>query len=223
MKNILVVAPHPDDETLGCGGTLLKHKEMGDQISWLIVTEMKESEGFVAEIVAKREEEIKTAANLYGFDQVKRLGFATTKLDTLPVGELVAAMSKAFQEIKPTVVYAPYPGDVHTDHRFVFDAVNACSKSFRYPFIKEVLCYETISETEFNLDPMASSFKPNRFVNIENHLDQKINIMKTFASELGEFPFPRSEKVIRAMAEWRGSMIGTKAAEAQMILKEVIL
>ena len=104
----------------------------------------------------------------------------------------------------------------------MFDAVAACTKWFRYKSVKKVLVYETLSETEFSINPDLQGFRPNIFINITDFLDKKIEIMKIFESELGEFPFPRSEEAIRALSSIRGASAGFHAAEAFMLLKEVI-
>jgi LmbE family N-acetylglucosaminyl deacetylase len=220
MKNVVVVAPHPDDETLGCGGTLLRHKEQGDAVHWIIVTEMLEEHGFSPERIAARDREIQEVAERYAFQSVVRLGFPTTKLDEIPMSELVGKMSEAFQNIRPNILYVPYRGDVHTDHQYVFDAAVSCSKWFRYPYVEKILVYETLSETDFGMDPDTNGFRPNVYVDISRFLDQKLKIMQVYQSEIGEFPFPRSMETIRALASIRGSSGGFAASEAFMLLKE---
>lgn len=220
---VAVIAPHPDDETLGCGGTLLKHRENGDELHWIIVTGMTEHLSFSPERIAKRNTEIEMVSQQYAFKTVHQLGFPTTQLDHMPMGDIVEKIGNVFREIQPNIVYLPYRGDVHTDHAVVFDAVISCTKWFRYPSINRILAYETLSETEFGLNPDVNGFRPNVFVNIESHLEKKIEIMRTFESEVGEFPFPRSDDAIRALAALRGAAAGCKAAEAFMLLKEIVV
>lgn len=220
MKKILVVAPHPDDETLGCGGTLLRHKALGDEISWMVVTTISESMGFSRERVRTREQEIERVAQMYQFANVYQCSFPTTRLDSLPIGDIVSEFSAIFRELAPQIVYVPYRGDIHTDHAVVFDAVASCTKWFRYPSVQRVLAYETLSETDFLIDSDANGFRPNSFVDISAYLEKKVEIMNIFASEVGEFPFPRSDKAIRALAHVRGTAAGFEAAEAFMLLRE---
>lgn len=220
MSKVLVVAPHPDDETLGCGGTLLKHKEQGDEIHWLICTHIHQQYGYALDRVVQRELEIEKVKSLYGFTSLTHLKYPTSRLDTIPMTELVETIGNVFREIQPEIIYLPYRGDVHTDHAVVFDAVISCTKWFRYPFVKKVLAYETLSETEFGLNPDLSGFRPNVFVDISDYLDRKLEIMSVFASEMGEFPFPRSKKAIRSLAYVRGASAGYQVAEAFMLLKE---
>jgi LmbE family N-acetylglucosaminyl deacetylase len=216
---VLVVAPHPDDETLGCGGTLLRLTNEGSQIAWLIVTSMSENGGFSAESMAERKTEIVKVRDAYGFCEVYSLDLPTRQLDTYPVAELVAEFSTVFKAYQPSVVFLPHRRDVHSDHRAVFDAGAACAKWFRYNSVRRVFAYETLSETEFTLDPQPA-FAPNYFVDISKFLERKIEIMTMYRSEIGEFPFPRSLEAIRALATLRGATSGFRAAEAFQLLRE---
>lgn len=209
---VVVVAPHPDDETLGCGGTLLRHKAEGDEVHWFNMTSLKGNESII-------QYEINTqVGNEYDFSSCSDFNFPTTRLDTIPIGDLVGSLAGLFTEIQPEMVYAPFWGDIHSDHRIVFDAVASCSKWFRHPYIKRIMAYETLSETEFGF---KESFKPNCFVNITDYLNKKIEIMKLYNGEMGEMPFPRCEQNIRALATLRGTQSGFMAAEAFMLLKDI--
>ncbi len=221
-KKVLVVAPHPDDETLGCGGTLLKHKASGDKIHWLIVTGIDEEASFSTERVSARSHEIKTVSTMYGFDSVVNLNLPTTKLDILPIQQLIEMIGDAILKIGPEILYVPFPGDIHTDHKVVFQAVATCTKWFRFESIKRILAYETLSETDFSISPDINAFTPNVFVDISEFLQEKLQIMQTYKSEMGLFPFPRSEKSIIALSQIRGAAAGCEAAEAFMLLKEII-
>lgn len=218
MKTIIIITPHPDDETLGCGGTILKLKEEGHQLYWIIVT--KAGNFATEEWKANRELEIEKVANMYKFDGTTKLNFEAATLDQVADSDLVSALSNVFKELNPNVIYVPYPSDIHSDHKAVFEATMACTKWFRYPSVKKVLAYETLSETDFTINPDANHFRPNVFVSIENYLDKKVEIMKVYESEMSAFPFPRSEKAIRALAHVRGAASGYEAAEAFMLLKE---
>lgn len=221
-RDVLFIAPHPDDETLGCGGTIYRHVEQGDRVHWLIVTEMSEERGFAAERIVSREKEIEEVKKKYNFTSMHKLKLPTTKLDEIGMSLIVERMGSVMLAVKPEVIYVPYPGDVHSDHKYVFDAAISCTKWFRYPFVKRVLAYETLSETEFGLNPDTNGFRPNVFVNITGYLDKKIEVMRIFRSEVGAFPFPRSEQTIRSLANLRGSTVGVEAAEAFMLLKEIM-
>ena len=216
---IIVIAPHPDDETLGVGGTLLRRKAEGATIAWLIVTTISKESGWSSEKVKQRADEIERISLLYDFDEVYALNFQTTQLDTIPMRDIVAAVSGVFKSFKPDEVFVPHPSDVHTDHRVVFNAVSACTKWFRYPSVKRVLAYETLSETDFGLGT-DQAFRPNVFVDVTEFFGKKIKAMDIYASEVGDFPFPRSHEAIRALATLRGAASGFKAAEAFELLRE---
>ena len=152
MSKVIVIAPHPDDEVLGPGGTLLRRKAEGVTIAWLIVTTITAEFGWSEEKIRLRADEIKRVTELFGFDSVFELNFPTTQLDRASMGDLVTGISNAFKKFEPEEVFVPHPADVHTDHRMMFDAVASCTKWFRYPFIRKVIAYETISETDFQMN-----------------------------------------------------------------------
>jgi len=222
MNKILVIAVHPDDETLGCGGTLLKHKANGDEIHWLIATDIKESEGYGISTIKKRNKEITKIEDLYGFTSVNKLDLSTTKVDTYSVSVLVSKISSVIDRIKPDIIYLPFKGDVHSDHKYIFDAAYSCTKVFRHPFIKKIYMMETLSETEFSLSTKEDSFVPNVFVDISEFMDKKIELINIYESEIGKHPFPRSERNMRALATYRGAASGCDYAESFMLLKEII-
>jgi LmbE family N-acetylglucosaminyl deacetylase len=217
----MVVAPHPDDETLGCGGTILRHVSSGDIVDWVIVSRMVESEKFSKSKIQERAKEIEKVSQLLGVSKVHTLGFPAADLDSVPMGHLIQSFGSLMTHLQPETIYLPYRYDIHTDHRVVFDMVSSCSKWFRYPSVKRILAYETISETEFSLNPDIRGFRPNVFIDIQMYLDKKIEIFKCYQSEVGEFPFPRSEQAIRALATFRGASVGCLAAEAFMLLREI--
>lgn len=221
MSDVLIVAPHADDETLGCGGTILKLIESGHMVHWLLVTGMSESAGFSADEIKKRSEEINIVAEQYGFASVHQLNLPPARLDTLAKGDVVGSISQVVSLIKPSSVYTVFRNDAHSDHEIVFDAVMSATKSFRYPFIKKILAYETISETDFGMKPESGGFKPNVFVDIGPYLEKKLEIMSVFESEVRDFPFPRSLKALAALAQLRGVQCNAVAAEAFVLIKEI--
>lgn len=221
MSIVLAIAPHPDDETLGCGGTLLRHRARGDEIHWLIVTALTPRFGDAARI-ARREREIAAVAAAFGFASTVELGFETTTLDREPVGDLVARVAEAVDRLRAETVYLPHPGDAHSDHRAVFQAGIGATKCFRHPSVKRVLAYETLSETNFGLDPLALPFRPTSYAPIAPWLGRKVEIMSLYEGETGAHPFPRSERAIRAQATLRGTECGAEAAEAFMLIKEIL-
>lgn len=219
MKNkILIIAVHPDDETLGCGGTLLKHKAYGDDAHWLICTTIDQSHSYYEQ----REKELQLVSDAYGFDGVHNLRLKTMQVDEYSMSELIGKISNVINELKPNIIYLPFKGDVHSDHRKIFEASYSCTKSFRYPFVKKIYMIETLSETEFSPSTKEDSFIPNVFVDISEHMEKKIEIMKMFESEIAPHPFPRSERNLRALATFRGATAGCDYAESFVLLKEIL-
>lgn len=221
MKNVIVISAHPDDETLGVGGAILKHVANGDNVFWLIVTNVFENQGFSKERVESRQKEIREVEKLLGVSKTFLLDYPTMTLSSSSLIKMVPEISSVFSDVQPEIVYCLNRSDAHSDHRVIFDAVMACTKSFRYPYIKQILMYECISETEFAPVLAEKAFLPNYFVDITDFVDTKLDIMKIFESELGEHPFPRSLDNIKALAHFRGASVGVKYAEAFQLLKYI--
>ena len=219
MNNrVLIVAVHPDDETLGCGGTLLRHKASGDEIHWIICTSCDSKD----KTYESRKKEIAEVSKLYDFNSVHNLDLKATSVDEYSTFDLVNKFSKIINQVQPNIIYLPFKGDVHSDHRKIFEASYSCTKSFRYPYIKKIYMIETISETEFAPSLKQDSFIPNTFIDISNYIEEKIKIMNVYKSELGQHPFPRNEKNIRALATVRGATAGCDYAESFILLKEIV-
>ncbi|HOW43061.1 MAG TPA: PIG-L family deacetylase [Candidatus Omnitrophota bacterium] len=221
-KRVLVVAAHPDDETLGCGGTILKHICAGDAVDWLIMTNVSQEQGFDRGFVARRQRQIRQVAKAYGFRQVHMLDLPTTRLDCVARGELVKCVSGVVQKIRPDILYVPFINDVHSDHEITLKAVLSATKSFRLLSLRQVLAYEALSETEFALPIRQKVFVPTAFSDISRFMEKKLKIMRIYKEELKKAPFPRSLKNMRALACFRGSTAGVDYAEAFMILKEIV-
>lgn len=215
----LVIAPHPDDEVLGVGGTLLRRKEEGNQIGWLIMTQMTKDFSVDPEQIGRRRSEIDKVSSFFDFDCSYEFEFATTTLDEVPIRELVDKVSLVINDFKPTEVFVPHYSDVHSDHRVTFKVAMSCAKWFRNPSIKRILAYETLSETGYSLNTNMN-FQPTSYVNIENYLERKKKALDIYESEVGVHPFPRSSVALEAQAHLRGSQSGFIAAEAFQLLQE---
>ena len=221
MKNVIVISAHPDDEILGAGGTLLKHIDNGDKVYWLITTNVFEEHGFSKERVRSRQTEIGQVAEMIGFSKVFKLSYPTMSLSSSTIIKMVPEISDIFNEVQPEVIYCLNRSDAHSDHRVTFDAVMACTKSFRYPYVKKILMYECISETEFAPALPEKTFLPNYFVDISDYHSLKLEIMGVYKSELGEHPFPRSLRNMEALATFRGASVGVDYAEAFQLIKYI--
>jgi LmbE family N-acetylglucosaminyl deacetylase len=220
---VLVIAPHPDDETLGCGGTLLKHRAAGDSVSWLIVTRGHEPQ-WSAEALANKEGEIERVAAAYEFEQVFRFDYPATLMDTLSQAEIIASVRQVIAEAQPHTVYLNHAGDVHSDHRIAFDSVVSAIKPFytsRHGVMR-LLSYETLSSTEAAPPDHARAFLPTVFCDITSFIEHKLEIMAFYHTEVQPYPMPRANESIRALARFRGAAIGVEYAEALMLIRDVV-
>lgn len=219
---VLIISVHPDDETLGCGGTILRHVAAGDEVHWVIVTQ-----GYAArlseEVLAAKAAEVERVAYAYGIKKFYKLGFHTTKLDHIPQNDLIDGLRKVIAEVRPQVVYQIHGGDIHTDHFAVFTASVTVLKPFymRQLGVQRILCYETLSSTEAAPPLLHRHFVPNVYVDITPFLERKLEIMLMYASEIHPDPFPRGSSAIRALARYRGATVSSEYAEAFMLIREV--
>jgi|TARA_Y100000294_G_scaffold111534_1_gene103415 LmbE family N-acetylglucosaminyl deacetylase len=213
VKKILIVAPHPDDETLGCGGSILKFKKNGYKVFWLIVTSSSKKSGFQKKFIESRKKEINKVSKFYKFDEVISLNFPSLLLDDLPFLKIVTRFNNVIKRLKPSIIFTPFISDVHLDHFYCTKAVMACTKSFRNNNIKEIVMYETVSETNFNF-LNKEQFNPNLFIDITSFLNGKITALEIYKSEIAKHPFPRNKKNIQTLATLRGSQSGYHYAEA---------
>lgn len=218
-KNVVVISAHPDDEILGVGGTLIRHRDVGDKVTWIIITDLFNDFGFSEARIESRQAEIQEVAKRLQIENVFQFDFPTMSLTDSDLNDLIGKISKVFLDTKPEIIYVMNRSDAHSDHRITFNAVMACTKSFRYPFIREVLMYECISETEFAPALPEKVFIPNCYIDISDQMEEKLQLMNIYASEMGSHPFPRSSKNIEALAIFRGATCGVLRAEAFQILK----
>lgn len=216
---VLVVSPHPDDETLGAGASLLRHKEEGASIYWANITNIKEEYGYSMEDVSNKQLQIENAIKSYGVDGFIDLALKPSSLNDSHIPIIIDKISVFIEKVKPAIMYVPFYGDAHSDHRITFKALQPFFKSFRYPYISRVLMMEIVSETD---SQFIKTFKPNVFVDVSNHIDKKLEILSIYSSEIGDHPFPRSLENIKSLALYRGSQSGCTYAESFMLIKEVL-
>ena len=219
---VLIIAPHPDDETIGCGGTLLKHTAAGDQIFWCIGTKGYEPR-VSSEFLAKREVEIDQVAAAYGCERVFKLDHPTTRLDTVSQDQLIADFSEVVEAARPDCVYLNHSGDVHSDHRVIFEGVMSAIKPFSTSRhgVKKILSYEVPSSTDASLASFGRPFVPTVFTDIAAYIEQKLQIFSLYPAEIQPYPQPRSLDSLKANARVRGATIGVEYAEAFMLLREI--
>jgi LmbE family N-acetylglucosaminyl deacetylase len=215
--NVLVIAPHPDDEVLGCGGTIAKHTYSGDKVHLCIVTKAYTPD-WSEEYISRKSQEIMAASEILGIRHTSFLDIPTVKLDIFPQKDLNDGLYRAVSETKPDIVYIPHGGDLNKDHRLVFESSLVALRPLSHK-VKKIMSYEVPSETEWG-QPIKPFF-PTVYVDISSTFSSKINAMKEYRSELKEFPHPRSLEGIEALAKKRGSEITTKYAEAFQLIREV--
>jgi len=221
--NILTIAVHPDDETLGCGGALLRHKAEGASLHWLLITAAT-APGFSPDQIETQRQQVEAVKAAYPFDALHWLKLPTTQLEQLPLAELVGAIRAVVGKVRPEIVYVPNRADAHSDHRVTAEAVHAVLKSFYLGKlgVKRVLACEVISETDAAPAHPERVFLPTVFFDISKTLERKLEIMQLFKSEVHPEPGPRSLSAIRAMARTRGATIGVEYAEAFMLEREIV-
>jgi N-acetylglucosamine malate deacetylase 1 len=221
MGKILVISTHPDDETLGMGGTLLKKKGGGDILYWMIVTSAH-GPSWDEKMIHLKEDEITAVAHAYRFQKTFRLDFPAASLNENHRNDLIMSMRNVMDEVKPETIFLMFGRDIHTDHQLAFDCAMVVTKPFRCPALKRIFCYETLSSTEMAPPLPGNSFVPNAFCDISNYLEEKIRILELYQSEIQPFPMPRCSESVRALARFRGGSVGVPYAESFMVLREVL-
>ena len=220
-KKILIFAPHPDDDILGCGGTIKKLVNQGNPVYVLIAT--RGSSRLYDQVkVENVRNEARYAHNLLGVSETFFLEYSAPELDTVPIADLSRDFSKIITENKIDVLFLPHRGDIHIDHKVVFNAGLVAARPVGNYSVKEIYCYETLSETEWAAPFSDDAFIPNYFVNIESTFEDKIAALKCYKSQMREFPNPRSLETIEALAKFRGATVGFRLAEAFMIIRQII-
>lgn len=218
--NVLVIAPHPDDEVLGCGGIIAKNIAQGNDVYVCVITRTQEPI-FPADFDEKNKADCMNAHKVLGVKKTYFLDFPAAMLESVPRHELNSKIAKTIKEIGPEEVYIPHRGDMHIDHKMVVDA---CMVGLRPRFdytVKRIYAYETLSETEWDIPNTTNAFIPNVYVDITEYMDIKIKAMQEYKNQLSDFPNPRSIEAIKALAMLRGSTISRNYAEAFMLIRQI--
>lgn len=217
---ILVIAPHPDDEIIGVGGTIAKKTAAGHEVYVCVVTKACEPL-FCEEIVEQGRSECKKADALLGVKETFFLDFPAVMLETVPRYELNDGILKTIQRIKPDEVYIPHRGDMQLDHKMIVDAAMVALRPKYKHVVKRIYCYETLSETGWDIPNPTNEFIPTVYESITDTLDNKLEAMSIFKSQVGIFPNPRSIEAIEALAKYRGATVNVNAAEAFELVREI--
>lgn len=210
---VLVIAPHNDDEILGVGGTIKKHINNGDDV-------------FVCEVTSGpkyklMQEEARNAHHLLGVKKSIFLNQPVVRLRDLEQGSLNAEFVRVVESLCPEIVYIPFVGDMHLDHREVTDCAMVALRPINGSSVREIYMYETLSETGWNLPMPDKSFMPNCWIDITDTFDDKVRAMESYQSQIKAYPHPRSIESIRALAMYRGSTIGVQFAESFMLVRKI--
>jgi LmbE family N-acetylglucosaminyl deacetylase len=220
MMRILIVAPHPDDEILGCGGTIKKLTSQGVRVFVLVVTRGKKGLYSEARIKNVRQEALK-AHSLLSVTETRFLDFPAPDLDLISQAEISEAISSVITEFEIDTLFLPHRGDIHHDHKAVFNAGLVASRPANKFMVKRIYSYETLSETEWAAPLCSETFIPTYFINISDFFPFKLEAMRCFKSQLKEFPNSRSLKSIEALAIFRGSTIGVSYAESFITIRVI--
>ncbi len=224
-KKILVVAAHPDDEVLGCGGTIARHSDDGECVKIVIVAEgatsrQKERNREEArEELAELRRATEQAGKILGASEVINLNYPDNRLDSIDRLDIIKGIEKIISDYKPDRVYVHHAGDVNIDHRRMHEAVVTACRPIPGRSVTELLSYEVNSSTEWQTPGSASYFQPNYFVTIEKQWKRKERALRIYESEMREWPHSRSIKAVEYLAAWRGTQVGKEKAEAFQLLR----
>ncbi len=215
-RKVLVIAAHPDDELLGCGGTLALHVEKGDSVTVVIMCEgesLRYKDGEVDQTG-----DIAKAAAIMGIRDVRALGFPDQRLDTLSLVELITPLEAVVREIQPSIVYCQYGGDINRDHYLLFEATLVATRPVE-SCIQAVYAFDTASSTDW---AYPRTFIPDTWVDISTSLERKLAALACYRSEMRDFPHPRSIESLRNRASHHGSHVCVRAAEPFMTVRRVL-
>lgn len=222
MRRILIIVAHPDDEVLGCGGTIAKHSDLGDLVNVIFLADGVNSRSDAGLIELEiRKTNAKAACKILGVNHISFGQFPDNKLDTLPLIEIVKYIETALTEFNPDIIYTHSALDLNIDHQIVNRAVITATRPQGNSSIKTILSFEILSSTEWFFSELMPAFKPNWFEDISKTLDRKIEAIEAYRGELRDWPHPRSIEGIKHLAGFRGATIGVNAAEAFMLLRHI--
>lgn len=220
-KNILIVAAHPDDETLGAGGSIARHIENGDLVKVVILGTgiASRNEDNLEEKLKELRENSKNALKVIGVEDVLFYDYPDNRFDTVPLLEIIKTIENNIDEFKPNIIYTHNYNDLNIDHRITYEAVITATRPVKdYP--EEILSFEVLSSTEWKFGSQGV-FCPNYFIDITKTFDKKLDALREYKTEMREPPHPRSLEIVTALSRLRGSMSNTKYAEAFEMIRVV--
>jgi LmbE family N-acetylglucosaminyl deacetylase len=219
MKRVLIIAPHMDDEVLGCGGVIAKHKSNADETTVVFIAHRVYNHRFDERRNNIEKTNALRARAILGYADAIFLDLPDERLDAA-IQEIVIPLEKHIREIQPEIVYIPFRGDNNQDHRAVFDAARVVLRPVATPFIKNIYMYEVPSSTEQSPPLPENAYLPSYYVDIKKDIDKKLAALSCYESEIRVYPHPRSLDGVRIWSQKRGMEIGFEYAEAFMILRD---
>lgn len=225
MKNVLVIAAHPDDEILGQAGTIRRLSNEGVCCRAVIVAEgltsraKKRSEADLSEL-KELQADAKASAKVVGYQSIDFCELPDNRLDSMELLDIIKVISVYIEEYNPDTIFTHHHGDLNIDHRIVCEAVLTACRPVKNYTVKTIYAFETPSSTEWNY-MYENPFRPNVYFNVSETISAKIDGMACYRSESALSPHPRSPEALIALAEYRGSSVGVKYAEAFMLLREI--
>jgi LmbE family N-acetylglucosaminyl deacetylase len=218
VSRVLVIAPHPDDEVLGCGGIIKKMTSQNNEV-WVLIISRGKIGMYSEERIQNVRQEAVEAHKILCVKGTRFLDFPAPELDLVSVSVLSQAISVVLQELTIDTIYIPHRGDIHSDHKAVFDACLVAARPVNNNIVKRIYSYETLSETEWAAPFSDEAYIPDYFVDITGTFPAKIEAMRCYKSQLRDFPNPRSLRSVEALANFRGSTVGFTHAEAFMTIR----
>lgn len=217
---ILVIAPHMDDEVLGCGATIARHVDRGDEVAVCIVANRAYEHRYEEQFIEREKKACAAAQLCLGYQRLIYLGLPDEQLDAKQI-DLIVPIEGAVSEARPDVIYLPHRGDYHQDHRAIAEAMRVVCRPYSGARANLLRVYETTSSTGVVPALHDWPFLPNLYVNVEATLERKVAAMKCYEEEGRPYPHPRSLEAICIQARRRGMEVGLAAAEAFVVLREV--
>lgn len=224
---VLVVVAHPDDEVLGCGGTIARHAAAGRPVHILILAEGATARdamrrvGKARQAVAELRRAARAAARALGAEPPRFAGLPDNRMDTLALLDVVKPIEAAVERLRPAIVYTHHGGDLNVDHRIAHAAVLTACRPLPGASVRRILAFETLSSSEWAATAQHQAFQPSHFVDIEATLAAKARALECYVSEMRPFPHARSHEAVMALARWRGASVGLAAAEAFVVVRQV--
>lgn len=216
----LVIAPHPDDEVLGCGGVIARMAAEGREVHVAIATR-GEPPAYNADDVLRVRAEAESAHRLLGVAQTTFLDLPAASLDQIPQTRINQAIGDLLKQTSPDTLFLPFAGDIHHDHQLIFAAAMVAARPIAHAYPTLILAYETVSETNWAAPGVMARFDPNLYISIEGYLDLKLQAFELYRSQVRTFPHERSVEALTALARLRGATVHRPAAEAFMTVREV--